>query len=475
MRGGKKMKYIKTKCSWLAVMLTLGLISNALAAERQEITLKVDQEKVRAWNRFADRLYTIHKILMEQHEVRTETEHGGYAEQPDFYTETRYYDKKTNQLLSRIQRVNHNPTLIHLIEVNIYNRNGRLVRDYMAAYLPMHRNAPIQALVNLHGYHDQLHAFRQFDASGEYIYEQCQGKFNGKPVMLSLEDYEFSEGPYQLEKVMQSTEYRTCFGMLPSSADEYVDVGRDIMLLKQNSDLHEEDSADGIARRIAHYSKQLEKDPKNVELLIRRGDLYFQIHEFEQAIADYSDAIELDANADEAWFGRGMARGRYGEIRGGIQDLSVYIQRHPKSSRAYTKRGVRYLWIKEDKKAETDLGMAIKLDAANAEAHDDLGVILARRGDYARALRHFNAAVSIDPSYFKAFHNLAMVYYINGQDVLALDAADKSLALVPEQRNTLLLKANILKSLGRNTEAAKVKDEAEFLPEGSWSERVTVE
>ena len=117
-------------------------------------------------------------------------------------------------------------------------------------------------------------------------------------------------------------------------------------------------------------------------------------------------------------------------------------QRHPTSSRAYTKRGVRYLWVHNDAKAEQDFKHAIKLNADNAEAHDDLGVIIARRGEYKQALQHFNAAVSIDPTYFKAYHNLAMVYFLQGQDSMALSAVEHSLALVPEQRNSLLLKAN---------------------------------
>ena len=149
-------------------------------------------------------------------------------------------------------------------------------------------------------------------------------------------------------------------------------------------------------------------------------------------------------------------------------------QRHPTSSRAYTKRGVRYLWVHNDAKAEQDFKHAIKLNADNAEAHDDLGVIIARRGEYKQALQHFNAAVSIDPTYFKAYHNLAMVYFLQGQDSMALSAVEHSLALVPEQRNSLLLKANILHALGREDEAAKLKDEAEFLPEGNWSEHITV-
>ena len=461
----------------LATLLVFGLVSSAVkAVEESGLALRADKREVKAWNDFANRLYGLHKALIARRGVRTESSRGGFAEQPDVYTETRYFDKQSNQLLTRIQRMNDNPKLIQLIEINIYDNTGRVARDYLAAYLPFNRNAPIQTLINLHGYHGETHGFRQFDASGERIYEQCEGRYEGKPVMISLEDYEFSKGnSHRDSKTVESATYKQCFAGIPITANAYLDPTKEIALLKENGSHIEPESADEITRLIKDYSQSLKRNPKDVALLIKRGDLYFKLHQFEDAIEDYSDAITLDKYADEAYFGRGMALGRFGQISEGIRDLSTYISRHPKNARAYTKRGVRHLWLHEDTKAKKDFVRAIELNQGNAEAHDDLGVIYARHGEYEVALRHFTAAVTLDPTYFKAFHNLAMVYYINGQDLLALTSIERSLELVPEQRNTMMLKADILNALGRKDEAAKVKSDAEFLPEGNWSEHISVE
>lgn len=469
------MKKIQLISRCLGVICVLGLMmSAAVAAEKKESTLKVDKPKVNAWNTFADKLYDLHNTLISQHEVRTESERGGYAEQPDLYTETRYYDKKSNRLLSRVQRMNDNPDLVHLIEINIYDEKGNLARDYLAVYLPVHRNAPIQTLINLHNHQGELHGFRQFDASGARIYEQCEGKYQGKAVMISLEEHEFGHGRSRKSKVLKSDTYKQCFAGIPESAAAYLDPAKEIALLKKNSNESAADSVEQVTALVEQVSLALKQNPKDTALLIKRGDLYFQLREFEQAIADYSDAIELDSKADEAYFGRGMALGRFGQIREGIKDLSVYIERHPNDSRAYTKRGVRYLWIDEISNAEQDFTKAIALNPDNAEAHDDLGVIHARRGEYETALKHFNATVSIDPTYFKGFHNLSMLYFIIGQDALALASVEKALNLVPGERDSMLLKAEILQKLGRVTDATKVREEAEFLPEGNWSEHISV-
>jgi tetratricopeptide (TPR) repeat protein len=226
--------------------------------------------------------------------------------------------------------------------------------------------------------------------------------------------------------------------------------------------------------QIKSVTQELKAKPKSTDLLIKRGDLYFQVHEFDKAVADYSAAIKLDDHADKAYYGRGLALGRSGDIPGGIKDLSVYLDRHPDDSYGYTKRGIRYLWIGEDKNAEKDLTKAITINPRNAEAHDDLGVVLARRGDYKKAKKNFLACVTNDPTYFKGWHNLAMVLYIFGEDKQALDAVNNSLKLVPNQRSPMLLKAKILQDLGRFKEAAKVKEDADWLPEGNWSEHISV-
>jgi hypothetical protein len=68
-----------------------------------------------------------------------------------------------------------------------------------------------------------------------------------------------------------------------------------------------------------------------------------------------------------------------------------------------------------------------------------------------------------------------MVYYLVGREQEALTSVGQAIKLVPEDRNALLLKSKILESLGRHKEAERVREEAEFLPAGNWSERMPVQ
>jgi Flp pilus assembly protein TadD len=117
----------------------------------------------------------------------------------------------------------------------------------------------------------------------------------------------------------------------------------------------------------------------------------------------------------------------------------------------------------------------VRLDNKNAEAHDDLGVTYAQQGQYAKAELMFKTALLIDPTYQKAFHNLAMVQHITGNHAEALKAADLAVALMPDNRNSLLLMATILETMGRYSESKKLLERANALDEGKWTERMEIQ
>lgn len=239
--------------------------------------------------------------------------------------------------------------------------------------------------------------------------------------------------------------------------------------------LDEPADSEAMTREVARVDGELRKHPKAAVLYARRGAARFKLREFDKAVEDFTAALKLDDRLDEAWFGRGMALGRNGQTEEGIADLGVYIHRHPDSSLAHTKRGIRRLWGGDLDRAEKDFTRAIALDPRNAEAHDDLGVIHAQRGNYEKALHHFQTTVRADPSYQKGWHNLAMVYYITSRNDEALKTVERALKLIPEARDSLLLKSSILEALGRTSEAKVLRDEAEFMPAGERSARMPIQ
>lgn len=194
------------------ILLILYVTVFAVQAAATSETMKEDSSHVKIWNGFARSVLDLHGELAKDASLRKEVTSGGYANAPDFYIEEKYFDKDSNKLVSRICWEKNNPDKLHTIEVNVFDNNGRVVRDYSAAYLPDYRNAPVQTLINLHYYNGDLHSFRQYDAGGDLIYESCEGIYQGNEVQMRLfEDDLFAHGDDE-DQVMKSDAYRACFG-----------------------------------------------------------------------------------------------------------------------------------------------------------------------------------------------------------------------------------------------------------------------
>jgi hypothetical protein len=209
---------------WTILVLSIGLVSLAgtvVAADNVK-NMPIMMTHVERWNRFADELLALHRQIVSETEVRTTEKTGGYYRQPKFYKEVRYFDKKSGRLLSMVQWETEHPDRVHSMEVYIYDSRGKVIRDYGVSYLVDGRQAPMQTLINFHGYSGQLHAFRQFDASNNRIYENCSGSDNGKPVSISLGESDILEFEDMPKSVMTSSSYKKCFRGIATTARDYL-------------------------------------------------------------------------------------------------------------------------------------------------------------------------------------------------------------------------------------------------------------
>ncbi len=204
----------------LILALALSVIGfQAQAAERGQQT--VDNQHVKRWNEFSDKLLAMHKELLATRDLKETTRIGGYRGNPNFYKEHAYHDAKTGKLLTRIHWELQNPDQMHVLEVFLYDKQGRLSRDYTVAFLPGFRNAPSQTLVTLYNYNGKLKAFRNFDANDEITYESCEGDWKGKHIDFSFEDYEIID-LQQKGGIGDSPEYKACFEPIPYTAKAFL-------------------------------------------------------------------------------------------------------------------------------------------------------------------------------------------------------------------------------------------------------------
>ncbi len=177
-------------------------------------------------NKFANALVKLSDHLIKTQAVTSKESLGGYGgitNDLEFYKEIKHINKTNNQIVSIIQWENKSPDNLHDIIVNIYDDQGRLIRDYSASYLPVHRKAPYQTLINLHYYEENLHSFRQFDAMDDMLYEQCVGTYNNKPVSIGFEYYDMPDSPDDIKDKDIRQAYLACFKNAATTAVPYTD------------------------------------------------------------------------------------------------------------------------------------------------------------------------------------------------------------------------------------------------------------
>lgn len=151
--------------------------------------------------------------------VRTTEETGSYdgaAAKDCRYRITSHYDADTGKLLSRIERNADLPEAIHIAEVNIYDADGRVVRDFFSSAPPWKPIHPSHAYINLHHYNGKLHSFRQFELDGRVNYEFCEGELGGNKVRISLDWTEINE------KTAATPAYKACFDGMGNDWEPYL-------------------------------------------------------------------------------------------------------------------------------------------------------------------------------------------------------------------------------------------------------------
>lgn len=206
------------------ILLLIGIVV-VLPVSAADTVRPIDPnaDHVTRWTWFVDAVHVLHKKQIKGKDIKIETSSGGYARLPDFYQEKKYIDKKNGRLLSKVLWETKDDDLLHSIEVYIYDKKGRVTRDFGGSYLTHSRAAPQQTLINLHAYNQGLHAVRQFDATDARIFELCEGTFRGKKIDMRLGDMEILEYEDEPVSPMTTPLYKTCFKGLPvRSAGKYL-------------------------------------------------------------------------------------------------------------------------------------------------------------------------------------------------------------------------------------------------------------
>lgn len=212
-----RLSAMNVRVPWIAVFLGLALMF-AHSASSADLAAR--------WTKFAQALEALHKQRITSLDYVTEEKAGGYGgirADPEFYREVKFNDRKSGRLLALVQREIQPPNSLHVIEIYIYDDQGRVLREYLATYLPNRREIPYQTLVTRYAYEGKLQAYRQFDASDDFLFEYCAGELEGKKVRIAWDDLDMPDNVNEITDDFTRKAYQICFQSLPKTAGAYLD------------------------------------------------------------------------------------------------------------------------------------------------------------------------------------------------------------------------------------------------------------
>lgn len=145
-----------------------------------------------------------------------------------------------------------------------------------------------------------------------------------------------------------------------------------------------------FALAVRNFSKYLERDSKNTDVIMWRAMAKGQLNDYYGAISDYDKVIELNSN---------------------------YPMQYNKIGMAYNNKAYTYVKRKEYKKALPYIEKALEIDNSDWHFWDTRGEIYLNLGQYNKALSDLNKAIKIEKN--------SNSYYLRGLTHIKLGKKEK--------------------------------------------------
>ena len=183
---------------------------------------------------------------------------------------------------------------------------------------------------------------------------------------------------------------------------------------------------------IQNYDKAIELDSNvNSVYYYNRGNAYFSLGKFEEAIQDYNKAIDLNPNDDLSYSNRGNAYFSLGKFEDAIQDYNKAIDLNPNDDLSYNNKGDAYFSLGKFEDAIQDYNKAIDLNPNNASYYNNRGTTFTNLEKYEDAIQDYNKTIDLNPNDNYAYFNRGAAFtYLNDYEK-AINDFNKAIDLNP--------------------------------------------
>jgi len=156
-----------------------------------------------------------------------------------------------------------------------------------------------------------------------------------------------------------------------------------------------------LEKAIAAHTKFIEKNPGNSTAYNNRGNVYYRVGLYQQALEDFSKAIDLDPDHAAAFNNRGNTYDKLGQPDKAIADLTTAIEIAANYGEAYYNRGSIFEKMGLQQRAIEDLDRAIAIDEKNYTAYFHKATALEKINRREEAIDAFRGFLRYVPPEFR--------------------------------------------------------------------------
>lgn len=143
---------------------------------------------------------------------------------------------------------------------------------------------------------------------------------------------------------------------------------------------------------------------------LERGDIYFSLHHYPEAVSAYEDAIRLKPKYAEAYSNLSYTYYRQRKLDDAEKAANRALELNPGLATAITRLGHVYGDRRKVSEAKAQYEKALNINPNLAEAHNGLGTVYRSLRQRVEAIAAYQRAIDLSPKWAIPHSNLALVY-----------------------------------------------------------------
>ena len=209
-----------------------------------------------------------------------------------------------------------------------------------------------------------------------------------------------------------------------------------------------------LERSLDAYLRLYERDPDNIELMLRLGRIYRHLERYDDALKILEKARNIGGDTDEVLYSFAKTYKRMRDYDKAAEYFLRAIEVKPDHAHAYDRLGNLYVLTGKTDKAIEIYKKGLRVDPNHPYLNFHLAELLRQEKRYEEAIVYYNSALRINPAWAEVLEGVAAAY-------LQLDKLDDALNTYRSLLRVTGENAPLYAELGSLFEKKQLQQEAE--------------